>query len=93
MRLTIDWQTSNPDDLQLAIDALRRAMEGRETAVRAWCVQGMTTTSAQLNRTRAGYSITVSSQTEDGRCPACGEDELDGGRCMYCGHRDYADPA
>lgn len=25
----------------------------------------------------------------DGRCPECGEDEMDGGRCYYCGFHDY----
>ena len=25
----------------------------------------------------------------EGRCPNCGEDELDGARCYYCGWHDY----
>lgn len=25
----------------------------------------------------------------DGRCPNCGEDEIDGARCYYCGWHDY----
>ena len=25
----------------------------------------------------------------DGRCPECGEDEMDGARCHYCGFHDY----
>ncbi len=25
----------------------------------------------------------------DGRCPNCGEDEMDGARCYYCGFHDY----
>lgn len=25
----------------------------------------------------------------DGRCPNCGEDEVDGARCYYCGWHDY----
>lgn len=24
-----------------------------------------------------------------GRCEMCDEDEMDGGRCYYCGHRVY----
>lgn len=24
-----------------------------------------------------------------GRCPNCGEDEMDGARCYYCGHHEY----
>lgn len=24
-----------------------------------------------------------------GRCPQCGEDEIDGGRCYYCGWPDH----
>lgn len=27
----------------------------------------------------------------DGRCPECGEDEMDGGRCHYCGYKAYRD--
>lgn len=26
---------------------------------------------------------------DNGRCPECGEDEMDGGRCYYCGFHDY----
>jgi hypothetical protein len=26
---------------------------------------------------------------QDGRCPECGEDEMDGARCYYCGFHDY----
>lgn len=26
---------------------------------------------------------------DDGRCPNCGEDEVDGARCYYCGWHDY----
>lgn len=25
----------------------------------------------------------------DGRCPNCGEDEMDGARCYYCGFHEY----
>ena len=25
----------------------------------------------------------------DGRCPECGEDEMEGGRCYYCGYHNY----
>lgn len=27
--------------------------------------------------------------SDDGRCPECGEDEMDGARCYYCGFHDY----
>lgn len=27
----------------------------------------------------------VVTQEDNGRCPNCGEDELDGGECYYCG--------
>lgn len=26
---------------------------------------------------------------DDGRCPNCGEDEMDGARCYYCGFHLY----
>ena len=26
----------------------------------------------------------------DGRCPNCAEDEMDGGRCYYCGYHEYS---
>lgn len=29
------------------------------------------------------------SEPDDGRCPNCGEDEMDGARCYYCGFHDY----
>jgi len=29
-------------------------------------------------------------ERDDGRCPECGEDEMDGARCYYCGFHDYA---
>ncbi|WP_158010592.1 hypothetical protein [Tardibacter chloracetimidivorans] len=28
-------------------------------------------------------------ERDDGRCPECGEDEMDGARCYYCGFHDY----
>lgn len=27
---------------------------------------------------------------DDGRCPNCGEDEMDGARCYYCGFHEYS---
>lgn len=29
------------------------------------------------------------SAPDDGRCPMCGEDEIDGARCLYCGFHSY----
>ena len=36
----------------------------------------------------------MTEEQDDGRCPNCGEDELEGGtgsRCYYCGHNGPPD--
>lgn len=30
-------------------------------------------------------TMTEAEIVDDGRCPECGEDEMDGARCYYCG--------
>ena len=31
----------------------------------------------------------MQNEDDNGRCPECGEDEMDGARCYYCGFHDY----
>lgn len=33
---------------------------------------------------------TLREAVADGRCPNCAEDEMDGGRCYYCGYHEYS---